>query len=365
MDAPYAAAGSGHETNTPARTGPDSADRREDAALFDAYSRAVMGASEAVSPAVAHIVVTGAKDQAATDRESTEIVPRDRPGGRRRSDSPRPSPGGSGSGFVFTPDGFVLTNSHVVHGAGKIDVALSDGRKLAAELIGDDPETDLAVVRIDAPGLIPATLGDSASLRVGQLVVAIGNPYGFAYTVTAGVVSALGRSFRSDSGRLIDNIIQTDAALNPGNSGGPLADGRGRVVGVNTAVILPAQGLCFAIPSNTAAFVASQLMRFGQVKRSVIGLGGQDVPLQRRVVRFFDLPVETGVLVVAIEPTGPAARAGLAEGDVILAFDNHAVARIDDLHRLLTESRVGIECPITILRGTERLTLRIEPADKN
>jgi S1-C subfamily serine protease len=336
-----------------APSAPPSRDEQDDAAAFDAYSRAVMGASQTVSPAVAHIVVQG----------STELARRG--GGEDRRPGRRESPGGSGSGFVFTPDGFVLTNSHVIHGARKIDVALSDGRRLAAELIGDDPETDLAVVRIDAPGLVPATLGDSASLRVGQLVVAIGNPYGFAYTVTAGVVSALGRSFRSDSGRLIDNIIQTDAALNPGNSGGPLADGRGRVVGVNTAVILPAQGLCFAIPSNTAAFVASQLMRFGRVKRSVIGLGGQDVPLQRRVVRFFDLPVETGVLVVAIEPAGPAARAGLTEGDIILNFDGHAVARIDDLHRLLTESRVGVNCPITILRGAERLTLHVEPADKN
>jgi S1-C subfamily serine protease len=351
-------------TDALARSGPDSQDERDDAALFDAYSRAVMGASRTVSPAVAHIVVSGRAADATTGRDSTELAPRGRPD-RRNGDGRREAPGGSGSGFVFTPDGFVLTNSHVVHGAQKIDVALSDGRRLAAELIGDDPETDLAVVRIDASGLVPATLGDSASLRVGQLVVAIGNPYGFAYTVTAGVVSALGRSFRSDSGRLIDNIIQTDAALNPGNSGGPLADGRGRVVGVNTAVILPAQGLCFAIPSNTAAFVASQLMRFGRVKRSVIGLGGQDVPLQRRVVRFFNLPVETGVLIVAIEPTGPAARAGLSDGDIILALDGHAVARIDDLHRLLTESRVGIPCPITILRGTERLTLQIEPADKN
>jgi S1-C subfamily serine protease len=322
-------------------------------ALLDAYSRAVIGASEIVSPAVAHIVVRGSTQPAAGGSSES------------RRQGRRESPGGSGSGFVFTPDGFVLTNSHVVHGAWRMEVALSDGRRLAAEMVGDDPETDLAVVRIDAPGLVPATLGDSASLRVGQLVVAIGNPYGFAHTVTAGVVSALGRSFRSDSGRLIDNIIQTDAALNPGNSGGPLADGRGRVVGVNTAVILPAQGLCFAIPSNTAAFVASQLMRFGRVKRSVIGLGGQDVPLQRRVVRFFGLPVETGVLILAIEPDGPAARAGLAEGDIILAFDGHAVARIDDLHRLLTESRVGQTCPIMILRGADRLTLRIEPADKN
>jgi S1-C subfamily serine protease len=309
---------------------------------LDAYSRTVIGAARRVSPAVVNIEVShGQRAQ------------------RGRGGS------GSGSGFIFTPDGFILTNSHVVHNAQRIEVALPDGRRFAAEPVGDDPETDLAVVRIDAPGLrLPhAVLGDSAALRVGQLVVAIGNPYGFQYTVTAGVVSATARSFRSSSGRLIDNIIQTDAALNPGNSGGPLVNGRGEVVGVNTAVILPAQGLCFAIPSNTASFVAGQLLQSGRVRRSYIGLGGQDVPLHRRIVRFHHLSTEGGVLAVQIEPSGPAARSGLLEGDIIVEFDGQPVEHIDTLHRLLTEERVGKPCPITVLRQREKLTLSITPGE--
>jgi S1-C subfamily serine protease len=305
---------------------------------LDAYSRTVIEAARRVSPAVVNIEVNHG--------ESAK---------RRR--------GGSGSGFIFTPDGFILTNSHVVHEAARIEAVLPDGRRFAAEMVGDDPETDLAVVRIDAPGLPHAVLGNSGALQVGQLVVAIGNPYGFQYTVTAGVVSATARSFRSSSGRLIDNIIQTDAALNPGNSGGPLTNGRSEVVGVNTAVILPAQGLCFAIPSNTAIFVAGQLIQSGRVRRSYIGLGGQDVPLHRRIVRFHHLQGEGGVLAVQIEPTGPAAAAGLLEGDIIVEFDGQPVEHIDTLHRLLTEERVGKPCSMTILRQREKLILRITPAE--
>src|SRR6266536_6541193 len=290
-----------------------------DDGLLDAYSAAVTAAAEKVSPSVVNIEV----------RHS----PNSRQGPLGRPQEAR----GSGSGFVFTPDGFILTNSHVVHGASKLGVTLSDGRSLAARLIGEDPDTDLAVIRIDGDHLMPAVLGDSRSIRVGQLVVAIGNPYGFQCTVTAGVVSALGRSLRSQSGRLIDNVIQTDAALNPGNSGGPLVNSRGEIIGVNTAIIPMAQGICFAIPSNTARFVASRLMRDGRVRRSYIGVGGQNVPLHRRVVRFHQLPVASGILVVSIEPNSPAQRAGLREGDLITGFGDHVVPHVDALHRILTE----------------------------
>jgi S1-C subfamily serine protease len=314
--------------------------------LLDAYSRAVISAAERVSPSVVNIDV------------------HQRMRGRRAMDPRWPREGrGSGSGFIFTPDGFILTNSHVVHRAAKIEVALSDGRRFQADLIGDDPDTDLAVIRIDAPNLVPAHLGDSQSVCVGQLVIAIGNPYGFQYTVTAGVVSALGRSLRSNSGRLIDNIIQTDAALNPGNSGGPLVTSRGDVIGVNTAVILPAQGICFAIAINTAKFVAGLLIRDGRIRRSFIGVAGQNVPLHRRLVRFHNLPVENGVLVASVEPRSPAYRAGLLEGDVIIGFDDHAISSIDDLHKLLTETRIGARSRLTIIRGSETRKLDIIPEE--
>jgi S1-C subfamily serine protease len=315
-----------------------------DTELLDAYSRAVTGAARLVSPAVVHIEIRSA--EAADPRRNG------RGGG-----------GGSGSGFIFTPDGFILTNSHVVHGAAKITAALPDGRRLEAELVGDDPDTDLAVVRIDGPNLPHVVLGDSSALQVGQLVVAIGNPYGFQYTVTAGVVSATGRSFRANSGRLIDNIIQTDAALNPGNSGGPLVNSRGEVIGVNTAVILPAQGLCFAIPSNTASFVAAQLLKSGKVRRSYIGLGGQDVPLHRRLVRFHNLEHDTAVLASHIEPGAPAQAAGLQENDLVVSFDSVPVGRVDDLHRLLTDGRAGKSVQLEVLRGTEKLALTITPRE--
>ena len=268
-----------------------------------------------------------------------------------------------GSGFVFTPDGLILTNSHGVHEAARIAVTLADGRHMPAALIGDDPASDLAVIRVDEPGLTAASLGDSQRLRVGQVVIAIGAPYGFQSTVTAGVVSALGRSLRSYSGRLIDDVVQTDASLNPGNSGGPLVDSAGRVVGVNTATILPAQGICFAIGINTAKFVASRLLRDGRIRRSFIGVSGQTVPVHRRVVRFYDLPNESGALVLSVEDNSPAKRAGLREGDMIVALEGQPVAGVDDLHRLLTEVRVGVGCSLTVVRHTEKLELKIVPEE--
>jgi S1-C subfamily serine protease len=311
-----------------------------DSALLDAYSRAVVSAAERVSPSVAKIDVT----QSARSRSGEE---RERQGG--------------GSGFVFTPDGLILTNSHVVHDAKKINVSLPDGRHFPAHLIGDDPATDLAVIRIDGPGLTAVPLGDSKNLRVGQLAIAIGNPYGFQYTVTAGVVSALGRSLRSYSGRLIEDVIQTDASLNPGNSGGPLVTSAGEVIGVNTATIMGAQGLCFAIGINTAKFVASRLLRDGRIRRSYIGVEAQTTPLHRRLVRFYDLPEESGVVVVSVEDGSPAKQAGLREGDVIIALDGKAITGVDDLHRLLTDVKVGAGSSLTILRRTEKLELTVVP----
>ena len=311
-----------------------------DSAVLDAYSHAVVSAAEKVSPSVAKIEVT----QKATDRNGES---RERHGG--------------GSGFVFTPDGLVLTNSHVVHNASKIELSLPDGRRFPAHLIGEDPATDLAVVRVDAPNLTAVQLGDSQKLRVGQLAIAIGNPYGFQYTVTAGVVSALGRSLRSYSGRMIDDVIQTDAALNPGNSGGPLVSSDGQVIGVNTATIMGAQGLCFAIGINTAKFVASRLLQQGRIQRAYIGVEAQTVPLHRRVVRFYELAKETGVMVVGLTSGSPAERAGLREGDVILAFAGQPVAGIDDLHRLLTEDQADKDTTLIVVRGSERVALPIKP----
>src|SRR5512136_2140303 len=321
--------------------------------LLDAYSRAVIQAAEQVSPAVVNIEVNkGANGQGSTRSRF--------PGERRGTLDQRR---GTGSGFIFTPDGFVLTNSHVVHQATQLDVTLADGREFKAELIGDDPATDLAVIRISGENLSPVKLGDSHQVRVGQVAIAIGNPYGFQTTVTAGVVSALGRSLRTDSGRLVDNVIQTDAALNPGNSGGPLINSRGEVIGVNTAMILPAQGLCFAIAVNTAKFVAGQLMQHGRVRRSVIGVGGQDTPLRRQLVRYHSLPLESGILVVSIEPQRPAQRAGLIEGDVIIGYGDQSIGGIDMLHRLLTHEQVGRRTPLTILRRNDKLTLTIVPEE--
>jgi S1-C subfamily serine protease len=334
---------------------------REQAAL-DAYSQVVVHVAETVSPSVVKIEAEGAPPP-------------------RRGPAPE-SATSSGSGFIFTPDGYILTNSHVVSGARKLTVLLLDGRRLAASVVGDDPHTDLALVRVEPPRaqseetaidetghgepagpLLPARLGDSSALRVGQMVVAIGNPYGFDCTVTAGVVSALGRSLRAQSGRLIDDVIQTDAALNPGNSGGPLVNAQGEVVGVNTAMIRPAQGLCFAIAMGTASFVVSRLMRDGRIRRSYIGVGGQTVPLLRKVVRYHELEVESGALVISVEPGSPAAAAGLREGDIVVRFGERWVGGVDDLHRILTEEQVGVGAPMTVLRGVHKVPLTVIPKE--
>lgn len=307
-----------------------------DVPLLDAYSAAVSGAADKVSQSVVHVEVTQSRGS-----------------GRKAQ--------GAGSGFVFAPDGFILTNSHVASGASSLHVRLLDGRRFEASLVGDDPDTDLAVVRIGAYGLATVELGDSSNLRVGQVAIAIGSPYGFQCTVTAGVVSALGRSLRGATGRMIDNVIQTDAALNPGNSGGPLVNSRGEVIGVNTAVILPAQGICFAIAVNTAKFVAARLIRDGKIIRGYVGVAGMNVPIPRKVVRFYRLPVETGVMVASIEANSPAERAGIRPNDIIVAFGAHPVSGIDTLHRLLTEEQVGIETAVTVLRGAEKLTVHLAP----
>jgi S1-C subfamily serine protease len=316
-----------------------------DAPLLDAYSEALVRAVEKVSPAVVNLEV------------------RHRGRARHGMQRFRGEARGNGSGFVFTPDGFILTNSHVVHRADRLEVHFADGREYPAELIGDDPDTDLAVVRVQAEDLKPVVLGDSQALRPGQLVIALGNPYGFQFTVTAGVVSALGRSLRARTGRLIDNVIQTDAALNPGNSGGPLVNSRGEVIGVNTAIILPAQGLSFALAINTAKFIAGRLIKDGKVRRGHLGVAGQNVPLPRSLIRFFNLPLESGVRVVAVEPGTPAERAGLQEGDVIIGFDDQNVANIDVLHRLLADKPISVAVPLTVLRYPEKLTIAVVPEE--
>ncbi len=309
--------------------------------LLDAYSAAVVAVVDAVSPAVANIEVK-------TTRE-----------GRGGSQDAK----GSGSGFVFTPDGFILTNSHVVHGASQIEAMLTDGRRFRAALVGEDPDTDLAVIQIDAPSVSVARLGDSRSLRVGQLVVALGNPYGFQTTVTAGVVSALGRTLRAQSGRLMDNIIQTDAALNPGNSGGPLVNSRGEVIGVNTAVILPAQGLCFAIGASTAKLVAAMLIKDGRVRRSYIGIGGQDITLPRRLVRLYGLEKNSAVQVVSVEPDSPAKRAGISDGDIVISIGGLPVWGIDDMHRVLTDHLIGADVPVSVVRSSGLNELTVTPIE--
>jgi len=310
-----------------------------DEELLDAYSRAVSHVAEHVSPAVVKIEAHQASR------------------GRGRG------PGGSGSGFVFTPDGFILTNSHVVHNAAALQAQLPDGRRLQADLVGEDADTDLAVLRIDSTGLSSVALGDSQKLKVGQLAIAIGNPYGFQCTVTAGVISALGRTLRSQSGRLIDDVLQTDAALNPGNSGGPLLNSQGQVIGVNTATILPAQGLCFAIAVNTAKFVAGRLIRDGRIRRQYIGVQAQTAPVHRALIRFHGLPVEVGALVVAVEENSPAQRAGLLAGDLIVAMAGHPVGGVDALHRVLSEENAQLDS-ITLIRGTEKRTVAIKPQDR-
>jgi S1-C subfamily serine protease len=299
--------------------------------LLDAYSRAVTSAVDLVGPAVVNVDV---------DR-------------------------GGGSGVVFTPDGFILTNCHVVAKIDRPRVTLPDGRSRIADVVGRDAHTDLAVLRVSDGAALPwATLGDSRAIRVGQVAIAIGNPYGFQHSVTSGVVSALGRSLRAQSGRLIDDVVQTDAALNPGNSGGPLVTTRGEVIGINTATIMPAQGLCFAIASNTARFVAAKLIRDGRIRRSYIGVAGQNVPIPRALAREHRLAVSSGVFVTSIEPNSPAAVAGLRDGDVIFSCGTSAVTGVDDLHRQLTEDLIGKPIALMILRGGGRREVRVVPHER-
>ena len=320
-------------TAVPGETGTE-----PDATLLDAYSRAVTAAVARVRPSVVHI----------------RVERRGRRGQARE---------GAGSGFIITPDGYLITNSHVAGGASALQATLPDGRTVDGELVGDDPDSDLAVVKIGADGLSYGRLGDSTRVRIGQVAIAIGSPYGFQHTVTAGIVSALGRSMRGATGRLLDNIIQTDAALNPGNSGGPLVDSAGAVIGVNTAVILPAQGICFAIASNTAERVAIALIREGRVRRAYLGISAQDLPLLRRVVRHFDLPRESGARVEALTRDSPAALAGIRVGDIIVALDGTAIAGVDDLQRVLTGGRIGDAVRVSVLRRDQRLELPVTPRE--
>lgn len=325
----------GYSGGAAAAEQPDWLAGNEDAPLLDAYSKAVTLAVERTSPAVLKIDVVAS-------RSGREV-------------------GGSGSGFLFTPDGFVLTNSHVVHRAAKIQATFPNGESGSAEMVGDDPDSDLAILRVASSRCSPALLGSSRSLRVGQLAIALGNPYGFQFTVTAGVVSALGRTMRSRAGRMIDEIIQTDAALNPGNSGGPLVNSAGEVIGVNTATILSAQGLCFAIGVDTAKFVASELIQHGKLVRSYIGLSGQNVPLHRRLVLHYSLPESTSILVTSVQPGGPAEKAGIREGDLVIAFDDKAISGIDQLHRCLTANRIGRRSPVAVIRNSTKIDLTIVP----
>ncbi len=302
-----------------------------DTGVLDAYSRAVTAVVDAVGPAVVSISV-----------------------GRESRDGTEVEPVGAGSGVLLTPDGYVVTNYHVVRGADQVRLTLTDGTKLGAAAVGSDPPNDLAVVRAGASGLPYASLGDSSLLKVGQLVIAIGNPLGFQSSVSTGVVSATGRGMRSLDRRLIENVIQHTAPLNPGNSGGPLVDSRGRVVGINTAIIPVAQGIGFAVPSNTVRRVVSQILANGRVRRGYLGINGAQRPLSRRVVRFFDLARESGVEVVSLDKQGPANAAGLLPGDIVVAMNGTPVETVDDLHRLLSEAAVGAIARLDVLRGTER-----------
>jgi S1-C subfamily serine protease len=314
--------------------------------LLDAYSNAIVGAVETVGPAVVHLEISAPR----TDR---------------RGRTTHEATAGSGSGFFFTPDGFLLTNSHVVHGATSIRATLSDGSTHLAHRVGDDPDTDLAVLKVDHSAPASATLGDSSTLRPGQLVIAIGNPLGFQATVTAGVVSALGRSMRSQSGRLIEGVVQTDAALNPGNSGGPLVTSHGDVIGVNTAIIAGAQGICFAIPSRTAEFVASRLIRDGRVRRAYLGIAGQTIRFTRRQADRYHLAAAGAVLLTSIESGSPAERAGLATRDLLVGVGNTAVTSVDDLHRCLTETSIGAPLELVFFRGGQRQSRTVTPTERD
>ncbi len=313
--------------------------------LLDAYSQAVVDAAEKVSPAVVHIQV------------EKKIV------GRAARFAPNGLQVGAGSGFIISPEGFILTNSHVINGTSKIQVNIPDGRICQGELIGNDPATDLAVVRIYADNLEYVNLGDSDKLRVGQVVIAIGNPYGFEYSVTAGVVSALGRSLRSSTGRLIDNVIQTDAALNPGNSGGPLVNTRGEVVGINTAIILPAQGICFAVASSTGKYIASRLIIEGKVRRGYLGIGGQVVKFPLRIINYHRLEVQSGILIQHIEPKSPADHSDLRSGDIIIGLNGNPVSDIIELHKLLNDSTINREVHLELLRRSEKIVISVIPSE--
>jgi S1-C subfamily serine protease len=327
--------------------GPNPLKPLSDDALLDAYSRTVIGALERVQQAVAFI-----------------SVERRLPGDPSGRDS-RGARGGTGSGFLFTPDGYLLTNSHVVHGATHIKVTLADGAKFDADLVGDDPGSDLAVLRIGSPEPLPhVELGESSKLRVGQIAIAVGNPLGLAQTVTTGVVSALGRSLRSNSGRMIYDVIQTDAALNPGNSGGPLINSAGQVIGVNTAIIPGAQAICFATAIDTAKWVIMQIFAHGRVRRAYIGVAGTTRPLSRRVQRYFRLSSESGVHVMEIVKGSPAALGGLRTDDTIVAIDALAVQDVDGLQRSLDASRIDKPVNVTVLRGARRLELTLTPMEQ-
>jgi S1-C subfamily serine protease len=329
LDAPWPAAG------------PAPSPAVQDRELLDAYSQTVASVAAKAGQAVVNIRV-----------------------GRLPAPERRAHPQQSGgSGFIVAPDGYIVTNSHVVHGANRIEVTLADARVYPATLAGDDPESDLAVLRVHAPGLAFVRFGDSRKLRPGQIAIAIGSPLGFQQTVTAGVVSALGRSMRAQSGRLIDNVIQTDAALNPGNSGGPLVNSRGEVIGVNTAIILPAQGICFAIASNTAEFVAAWLIKDGRVRRSWIGVMGQTAPIHPRIARYHRLAPAQGILILGVEPGSPAAAADVREGDLLIAFKGEPLTGIDDLQRRLVGGEIGVQSPLGLLRGPAKLELTIMPAE--
>ncbi|MEM1217922.1 MAG: trypsin-like peptidase domain-containing protein [Bacteroidota bacterium] len=325
------------------QSGKDSA-AINDGPILDAYSQTVTQVAKTVSEAVVQIQVQKSQK---THRPSR----RDR------------SPYGTGSGFVISSDGYIVTNSHVIHGAQKIKVNLQDGRSFNATLIGEDPATDLAVIQINAEGLTIATFADSDQLQVGQLAVAIGNPYGFQYSVTAGVVSALGRTLRSESGRLIDDVIQTDAALNPGNSGGPLVNSQGKVIGVNTAVILPAQGLCFAVASSLAQYIVGRLILEGKVRRGYIGIAGQMVKLNAQLVKRHQLEVNSGILIQQIEADGPAYNSELEKGDLIIGMNQHTINSIDDLHRLLDETSINQSCELLVLRRNRKVRVRVIPVE--
>ncbi|MBI3005733.1 MAG: trypsin-like peptidase domain-containing protein [Ignavibacteriales bacterium] len=327
---------------------PEQAQHNGDLEVLDAYSAAVTKVVDKVSPTVVKIDVSHHYR---------------RRGFRHRGEGEHDRVTGSGSGVIFTPDGFILTNSHVIHRAAAINVVLADGREFKADLVGDDPFTDLAVVRIDAQDLPVAELGDSQAIRIGQLVIAIGNPFGFQATVTTGVVSALGRSLRTEGGRLVDNVIQTDAALNPGNSGGPLVNSRGEVVGINTAAIPWAQGICFSIPVNTAKLIAARLMKDGKVSRAFLGIAGQVLELSRAAVRAHQLTGSRGVMIASAEKNGPAEKAGLQVGDVIVEADGKRVESIDDLHRFLSSDVIGKSVRFTILRLEKNLILSVIPLE--